>query len=87
MLIKLDKTRLIRGPGYWKLNISYLDDHNYVSSVKTIIKETIEEYDLIEDKRLVWDMIKVMVREFSIRYCAQMAKSKRHETAILEKTN
>lgn len=33
-----------RGPGYWKLNASYLHDKNYVQHVKDIIHETITMY-------------------------------------------
>ena len=85
VLIKLDKTRLNRGPGYWKLNISHLADTKYVMAVQKIIQDTIVEYDLIEDKRLVWDLIKILVRDYSIRYGVQKAREKRQETAELEK--
>ena len=85
VLIRLDKTQLPRGAGYWKLNTSHLDDTKYVSSVKNIIKETIKKYDLIEDKRLVWDMVKILVREYSIEYSVQKANAQRSETVTLEK--
>ena len=85
VLIPIDKTCLTGGPGYWKLNISYLADTKYVVAGQNIIKNTMAEYDLIKDKRLVLDLIKVLVREYSIEYGVQKAKDRREETKALEK--
>ena len=33
-----------RGPGFWKLNTSFLTELEYVNQIKTTIQETCEEY-------------------------------------------
>ena len=68
VLITIDTTCLTRGPGYWKLNTSLLEDTGYISGVRNIIRDTIQEYNAIEDKRSVWDMVKILIREYSIGY-------------------
>ena len=67
-----------RGANYWKLNNSLLLDKNYV----TLIEQNIENWvdSNIEDKRVVWEMIKYNIRKTTIDY----SKIKRKETDNLE---
>ena len=59
-----------RGPGFWKLNTSLLEDDGYVKQIKTTIKAVQEEYqeDNTINAALTWEMIKLKVREQSILY-------------------
>ena len=56
-----------RGKGYWKLNTSIIGEQDYKDGIRVLIKETMEEY--CEDKQVLWEIIKIRVREFSIKYC------------------
>ena len=60
-----------RGRGFWKFNASLLNDTQYVESIKRIISLSIARYQGIQDKGLVWDMVKAEIRGFTIPYCAR----------------
>ena len=67
MCLKLGDKK--RGNGYWKLNISVLNEEGYKDKVPNIIRHTREEYQGEIDKEIIWELIKIRVKEFSIRYC------------------
>ena len=71
-----------RGPGYWKLNTSFLSDANYVNQIRTTIKRVTDEYvnDDNVNPALMWEMIKLKIREQSIKY----AKDRRTKTSRRE---
>jgi len=64
-----------RGTGYWKLNASVLHEEKYQSDIRDIISDTIREYTGSENT-LIWELIKIRVREYSIRYCTIRNRSK-----------
>ena len=67
-----------RGPGYWKLNVSVLNEELYREGIRDIIKETFLEYFDIHqiEKSMIWELLKIRVKEFSIKYCS-VRKQKR----------
>ena len=70
-----------RGAGYWKLNTSLLDDDKYRVMIRKVIRDTIGEYSLKYNKRGVLDMVKIKVKEQSIKFAKNKAwglKNKRH---------
>ena len=71
-----------RGPGYWKLNTSILSDANYVNQIRVTIKKVTDEYvdDYSVNPTLMWEMIKLKIREQSIKY----AKDRRTKTSRRE---
>ena len=71
-----------RGIGYWKLNISLLNEEKYISEIKEIIKNTIIQYKEKIGKGRTWELIKIKVKEFSVSYC--QSRSKRTETNDLK---
>ena len=64
-----------RGPGFWKLNTSFLSDSEYINLIKTTITEVANEYqnNTEVDAVLLWDTMKMQIRSKSIQY----AKHKR----------
>ena len=64
-----------RGPGFWKLNTSFLLEAEYVNMIKETISEVSSEYLSNDDVDavLLWDTIKMKIRGKSIEY----AKRKR----------
>ena len=80
-----------RGPGYWKLNTSFLSDHaNYVNQIRTTIKNVTDEYvnDDSVDPTLMWEMIKLKIREQSIKYAKdRKTKTSRREEEIEKEIN
>ena len=72
-----------RGPGPWKLNTSFLTEINYVNQITATIQETRDEYreDDSVSPSLLWEMIKLKVREKSLSYSKTRKKqTKQRET-------
>ena len=44
IIISLSLNSNPRGPGYWKLNTSFLSEIEYINKIKTVIKEVEKEY-------------------------------------------
>ena len=76
-----------RGNGFWKLNTSLLADNNFIETIKIAIQEKANEYkyDNLVNPLLLWDIIKLKVREKSITYSASIKKAKVKKEEELEK--
>ena len=63
--IKIALHSNIRGQGFWKLNTSLLTEIDYVNQIRTVIKDTKEEYknDRSVNDAFMWEMIKLKIRE------------------------
>ena len=57
-----------RGRGVWNFNNTLLHDSEYVQSAKMVIKESAKNYEYLEDKGLVWELIKHDIRAITISY-------------------
>ena len=65
----------IKGPGIWKMNVSLLDDENYLNQLRiNIPKWKLEGKSELSDKRCVWDWIKYNIRSHAISYSKDKAK-------------
>ena len=73
--IKIAQHSNTRGPGFWKLNNSFLKEIEYINQIREAIEQVKLEYreDKYVNPALMWEMIKLKIKEKSIRY----AKSKR----------
>ena len=79
-----------RGPGNWKLNTSFLSDANYVNQIRTTIKKVTDKYvnDDSVNPTLMWEMIKLKIREQSIKYAKdRRTKTSRREDEIKKAIN
>ena len=65
-----------RGPGFWKINNSVLNDDKFVRDLSSKIPEFKRKYNYLEDRGLYWDMLKMEVRGF----CVQYTKRKKQRT-------
>ena len=82
--IKIALQSNLRGPGYWKLNTSFLTDIDYVT------QKTHEEYqdDDTVNKGLLWEMMKLKIREQSIKYAtAKKVEMSRREGELEKEIN
>ena len=59
-----------RGPGFWKLNTSFLLDSEYIEIIKKTIYEVAMENRNNDDVDVVllWDTIKMQIRSSSLKY-------------------
>ena len=75
-----------RGPGYWKFNVALLEDKNFVEQLSIKIPSFIEQYQEVSDKGLLWELIKMEIRAFTINFSKQKAKRQRdYESELVKK--
>ena len=74
-----------RGPGFWKLNTSFLLDDEYVGLIKKTIDDVANEYvnNNEIDAILLWDTMKMQIKSSSLSYTRRKkAKMKSFETNL-----
>lgn len=74
-----------RGPGYWKLNVSLLQDKDYITSIKTKLNELKITLNHMENKNLKWEIFKYEIRQHSIQYSKYRKKNKTEAKVTKEK--
>ena len=75
-----------RGPGYWKLNTTVLQEAEYIHTIKNVISEIKKQNETDNiDPRIHWEEIKCAVRAASIQYCKTRARKKREREKYLTK--
>ena len=76
-----------RGPGFWKLNSSLLGEIDYVNDIKSTIAKTVHQYENDEtvDEVLLWEMIKLQIRDTSIKYSKAKTKKMKYKEADVER--
>ena len=58
----------MRGKGYWKINLSILDEEEYIKQLQANKIKWLEKIKDIEDFRMTWELFKYKIRQFSMRY-------------------
>jgi len=74
-----------RGPGFWKLNTSFLLESEYVNLIKETINEVANAYKNYNevDSVLLWDTMKLQIRSSSLYYAKRKkAKMESQETSL-----
>ena len=75
----------IKGPGYWKINCSLLDDDNYQREVMAKMPVWLAEGRCyLPDHRCIWDWIKYNLRAHAVQFSKRKAKVKKDEENILQ---
>ena len=75
-----------RGPGLWKFNNSLLDDERFINLINANYPKILDKYREIQDKRLLWELIKMEIRGLTIPYSKNKARINRQvELNILKR--
>jgi hypothetical protein len=76
----------VKGPGFWKLNCSLLNDKEYVNELNLLLPTWIQEgkQDL-GDPRSVWDWVKYKVKKYSRWYSMNKCKQQNLEEQQLNR--
>ena len=74
-----------KGRGYWKINKSVLNDDVYVNTINLLIDKCFKDKQNTNDIQLAWDVFKIEVREITVEYCRNKAKTTRENLKLLEK--
>ena len=65
-----------KGKGFWKLNTEWLKNINYKEGVINTINDTYTLYNNQVDSRQLWDLCKISMKEYSIRFAVSESKKK-----------
>ena len=72
--------------GYWKFNNSLCQDEEYVKRMKEeIIRLKLRLSEEIIDNRILWDYVKMEIRNFTRKYSKKKAKERKEKVDRLEK--
>ena len=74
-----------RGRGYWKLNNSLIVNEEYKSVIKNMVNEMKDELKFEKDISYVWDMCKIKIKEYSIRFAKRLKTKENANIKILER--
>jgi hypothetical protein len=74
------------GPAYWRLNVSLLQDNDYIKAIQNSYPIWKQEYnDLGNNPAKRWDFLKYKIRNFSITFSKVKARNARQRRINLEK--
>ena len=73
-----------RGPGFWKLNVSILNDSDYCSSVQSFWTDWRTQRHRFPDCILWWETGKAYLRDLSRQFCQQRTRERRRRRLDLE---
>ena len=74
-----------KGSGYWKFNAHLLDNNVYCNLIKNVIVDTCTEYENLENPQLVWEMIKVNIKEETINFASKLSRQNKSQISDLQK--
>ena len=74
-----------RGPGFWKFKCSLLEDCGYTEKMAHKIPKFIESYEYLDDKGLLWEMVKMEIRSFTISFAKMKAKMRKDQEKFLHR--
>ena len=73
-----------KAPGFWKFNNPLLDDENFTSAIRESLPVFKDKYADLDDLGLKWDLIKMEIRAFTIKFSKIKAKNKKNKEAAFE---
>ena len=73
-----------RGPSFWKFNSTLVNDSDYRFLLDENIKNWLEEFKEVVDKRVLWDLLKYKIRQLMIKYSKEKAHSRKAKIKDLE---
>ena len=69
----------------WRFNSNLVNDSAYCELLTTEFANWLEEFKEVQDKRVLWDLIKYQIRQLTIRYSKTKARERRAKLQNLEK--
>ena len=72
------------GPSHWKFNSNLTKDEEYLKLITDSVPVWIEEFKDVNDKRVLWDLIKYRTRQVSMRYSKEKARLRRLKILEIE---
>ena len=66
-----------RGPGQYIFNNTLLENLNFVNGARDIINDYINSFVLFDSFRIVWDFMKLTIRDYAICYSIERSKERK----------
>ena len=80
-----DSYQNAKGPGLWKMNVSLLEDENYLKDLENKLPQwKMTGTNDLSNKRSVWDWLKFNIRNHAIFYSKKKAKERRIKEESLQ---
>ena len=73
-----------RGPGYWKLNNSLVNDKLFVSQTNSKLEDYFHKTMEISNPVIRWDFLKFKMRQFCMSYSKQKSRERKQKRMSLE---
>ena len=74
------------GPSHWKFNSNLTKDEEYIKLITDSVPIWIEEFKDVNDKRVLWDLIKYRIRQVSMKYSKEKARLRKAKILEIEKS-
>ena len=71
------------GPSHWRLNLSLLEDPNYIELINKLITNIIDQHRE-QDSRTTWEFLKYKIRQSSITFSKDKIRKSREHIKILQ---
>ena len=78
------KEEFKRGPGVWKFNNTLLQDESYLQLIKDHYPYILQKYADVNDKQLLWELIKMEKRSETIRYSKGKSKQSKTRESVIQ---
>ena len=75
-----------RGPGTWKFNNTLLEDEEYLEKIRQEYNHIKSKYEEVENVQLLWELIKMEIRSYTIKYTKQKSFQLRQRERELQET-
>ena len=63
--------------GFWKFNSTLVNDSDYHFLLDENIKNRLEEFNKVFDKRVLWNLLKYKIRQYTMKYSKKKAHSRK----------
>ena len=73
-----------RGPGLWKFNNTLLQDECYLQLIKDCYPHILQKYANVDNKQLLWELIKMEIRSETIRYSKGKSKELKKQEIVIQ---
>ena len=84
VFVELKNENNTRGRGYWKLNNQFLESELYCNNITDIVLNTQKEYGAFLTKRLLWDLCKIRIKEYSIQFGISLSRNTKTQIKQLQ---
>ena len=72
------------GPSHWKFNSNLTKDEEYIKLITDSVPAWIVEFKDVNDKRVLWDLIKYRIRQVSLKYSKEKARLRKAKILEIE---